>query len=205
MEHIRWVGGGTGAGKSTVARCLADRYGLGVYSTDASIGAHAARLDAAAAPRLAQFRDLSMDERWVLRDATTMYRTFPWFHGEGFDLLLQDLRALPTDTVTLVEGFRLLPHLVRPHLSDQRHAVWLLPAPRFRREAFAARDGAEAFWLRTTDPERAFANLLERDALFTRAVAADAGRHGSRTLAVDGTDSVDATVQTLAEHFGLLR
>lgn len=205
LAHIRWVGGGTGAGKSTVTRRLADRYGLAVYGTDTTIGSHSGRLDAGAAPRLAQFRDLTMDERWVRRDPATMYRTFPWFHGEGFDLLLEDLRALPTDTVTVVEGFRLLPELVQPHVCDQRHAAWLLPTPRFRREAFTARKGTEAFWLRTSDPERAFANLLERDALFTSDVASDAARHGLRTLAVDGTETVEETVQALAEQFGLAR
>lgn len=83
--------------------------------------------------------------------------------------------------------------------------LWLLPTPQFRRQAFAARAHAEAFWLRTTDPRRAFANLLERDALFTHAIAAQAARHELPTLSLDGTDLVDDTTQTLAEHFGLRR
>ncbi len=53
-----------------------------------------------------------MDQRWVLRDPAIMYKTFPWFQGEGFDLLLEDLLSLPADQVILVEGFRLLPYLV---------------------------------------------------------------------------------------------
>lgn len=55
LDHVRWIGGGSGAGKSTVAR--------------------------------------------------------------------------------RIEGFRLLPTLVKPLLSDPRRAVWLLPTPTFRQAA----------------------------------------------------------------------
>ena len=70
-----------------------------------------------------RFRQMSMDERWVVRDPAAMYRTFPWFHGEGFDLLVEDLRRLAADRIVLVEGFRLLPELVRPLLSDLEAAL----------------------------------------------------------------------------------
>jgi len=156
---------------------LAERFGLRVYSSDLTIGVHAARLDAATAPLLDHFRRMSMDQRWVLRAPAIMYKTFPWFQGEGFDLLLEDLRSLPANQVILVEGFRLLPHLVQPYLSDPRHAVWLIPTPEFLRAAFAAREDAEAFWLRTTDPASALAKLLQRDEIFADDVAAAVERN----------------------------
>lgn len=118
FDHVRWIGGGTGAGKSTLARRLAQRHGCSIYSTDATIGAHSDRLSAGAAPMLEAFRRMDLDQRWVLRHPTEKYRTFPWFHGEGFDLLIEDLRALPTNGITIVEGFRLLPRLVRPYLAN---------------------------------------------------------------------------------------
>jgi 2-phosphoglycerate kinase len=203
-DHVRLVGGGTGAGKSTVTRRLAERFGLGIYSTDAAIGAHSAKLSPTAAPLLEAFRRMSMDERWVLREPAEMCRTFPWFQGEGFDLLIEDLRSLPTTTVTLVEGFRLLPHLVRPHMSQPHHAVWLIPTPRFRRAAFVARDRSDAFWLRTGDPRRALENLLARDEMFTTVIAEGAKRNEMKMLVVDGGRTVDDTVSAVAKQFGLL-
>lgn len=205
LDHVRWIGGGTGAGKTTVARRIAERFDLPMYSCDDTISVHATRLSAASAPLLHRYLRMRMHERWVLRDPASMCRTFPWFQGEGFELILEDLRSLPSSRPILVEGFRLLPHLVGPHLSDPRHAVWLLPTPEFRQAAFAARDGAEAFWLRTTDPRRALENLLERDELFAGAVARDATRHELNTLVVHGTCSVEVTVEALATRFGLLR
>jgi cytidylate kinase len=197
-------GGGTGAGKSTVTRRIAERFGLAIYSTDAAIGIHSAKLSPTTAPLLEAFRRMSMDERWVYREPAAMCRTFPWFQGEGFDLLLEDVRSLPTTTITLVEGFRLLPHLARPHISQPDHAVWLIPTPRFRREAFAARDRSDAFWLRTGDPERALENLLARDQMFTSVIAEDANRNEMKTLVIDGERTVDDIVSAVAKQFGLL-
>lgn len=205
LDHVRWLGGGSGAGKTTVTRLLAARFDLRRYSTDDTIAAHSARLDAVSAPLLHRFLAMSMDERWVRRSPTTMWRTFPWFHGEGFGLLLDDLRDLPTDRIVLVEGFRLLPLLTQPQLSDPSHAVWLLPTPSFRRAAFERREPADAFWARTTDPGVALANLLERDRIFTAVIADDAASKGLTTLPVDGARTVDDVTEELAHSLGLTR
>jgi hypothetical protein len=205
LDHVRWVGGGSGAGKTTVTRLLAERFDLALYSADAAISVHSGQMDATGAPLLERFRRMSMDERWVRDDPVTMYATFPWFHGEGFDLLIEDLRRLPTDRPIVVEGFRLLPHLVRPHVSNRRHAVWLVPTPDFRQAAFSGRRDADAFWTRTTDPDRAFTNVLERDRIFTDAIDGDAARNGFDLLYVDGTRPLETTAEELAARFGLRR
>ena len=205
LDHVRWVGGGSGAGKTTVTLLLAERFGVGLHGTDETISTHSERLERTEAPLLERFRHMSMDERWVRRDPVTMYTTFPWFHGEGFDLLLEDVQELPTDCIVVVEGFRLLPHLVRPHVSNPSHAVWLLPTTDFRYAAFRRRQGADAFWMRTTDPDRALTNVLERDRIFTDRITTDVTRNGLEGLLVDGSRSVDSMAEELAWRFGLPR
>jgi len=88
-------------------------------------------------------------------------------------------------------------------LSDLRHGVWLLPTPDFRSTAFARRSGADAFWTRTTDPARALANLLERDQLFTDELTDQTQHTGVHAFHVDGTRTIDQTVDELAQRFGL--
>ena len=44
LRHVRWIGGGSGAGKSTIARRVAGRHGLRVYATDDAMPDHDRRL-----------------------------------------------------------------------------------------------------------------------------------------------------------------
>ncbi|MEL6889852.1 MAG: hypothetical protein AAFO86_14240, partial [Pseudomonadota bacterium] len=67
LSHVRWIGGGSGAAKSTVARKLADAKGAVVYDTDAVMRDHADRCHRDQCPKLASFIDMTMDERWVRR------------------------------------------------------------------------------------------------------------------------------------------
>jgi hypothetical protein len=44
LGHVYWIGGGSGAGKSTIAGRLAARHGLGVYATDDVMPDHGCRI-----------------------------------------------------------------------------------------------------------------------------------------------------------------
>jgi adenylylsulfate kinase-like enzyme len=41
LGHVCWIGGGSGSGKSTIARRIAAGQGLRVYSTDDAMSDHA--------------------------------------------------------------------------------------------------------------------------------------------------------------------
>ncbi len=201
LRNAYWIGGGSGAGKTTIARRLAARYGLRLYSTDDVMPDHAARCSPDDAPFLDEFKSMGMDERWVNRSPQEMLDTFHWFRGEGFSLIVEDLLRLPEDEGVIVEGFRLLPRLVRPLLAGPGRAVWLLPTPEFRRAAFDGRG-----WdipRRTSDPERARANLLERDRMFTDRLMDEATGLGLTAVEVGTAMDEDALAARVATAFGL--
>lgn len=203
LRHVYWIGGGSGGGKSTIARRLADRYGLRLYDTDAMMREHTERSSVADAPMLAEFVRMDFDERWLHRDPRTMLETFHWFRGEGFGHIVDDLLALPAAPGVLVEGFRLLPRLVRPLLADPRHAVWLLPTPEFRRYALEHRGGTWSVAGRTSDPPRALHNLLTRDRMFTDRLAGEVRALDLPAIEVDGTVGEDELTARVAAGFGL--
>jgi hypothetical protein len=203
LRHVRWIGGGSGAGKSTVARRLAADYELRLYRSDDTIGAHAGRARPADTPLLQAFLAMDMDARWVDRSPAEMAETFPWFAGEGFDLIVEDLLALPQAPPILAEGFRLLPRLVAPLLSRPQQAIWLAPTPAFRRAAFDSRGFTGEIPRQTSRPERALSNLLARDHLFTDEVVKDATALHLRVLEIDGTLSVEEGTRRVAQVLGL--
>ena len=167
LGHVYWIGGGSGAGKSTIARRIAACHGFRFYSTDTVMSEHARRCSPENWPYLSRFMAMEMDERWLNRSPELMLETFHWFRGECFGPIVEDLLQLPDQPPVIAEGFRLLPHLVQPLVATPSHAVWLLPTPGFRREAFASRGSLWEIAGKTNNPEKALRNLLERDRMFT--------------------------------------
>lgn len=204
LQHVYWIGGGSGAGKSTVARRIAGRHGLRVYSTDDVMSDHARRSSPEDCPRLHQFMAMDMDERWINRSPKTMLDTFHWFRGEAFDCIIEDLLSLPREPGVVVEGFRLLPHFVKPLLAVRTRAVWLLPTPEFRQHVIETRGGSSwGFLAKTSNPATALRNLLERDRLFTDILRKETARLGLYTIEVDTTTSEDDVAQQVTNVLGL--
>lgn len=203
LRHVYWIGGGSGAGKSTIARRIAARHGLRLYATDDAMPDHAGRSTPEDSPFLSEFKAMDMDERWVRRSPETMLATFHWFRGEGFDLIVEDLLRLPREPRVIVEGFRLLPHLVKPLLATPSQAVWLLPTPDFRRAALDSRGSTWDIAGKTSDPERALSNLLERDRMFTGRLQEQTKSLRLRAIEVGTTMTEDDLTRRVTETFGL--
>jgi 2-phosphoglycerate kinase len=204
LKHVYWIGGGSAAGKSTIARRLAEQHAFRVYATDDVMTEHARRSTPEDSPLLHSFMAMDMDERWVNRSAELMLETFHWFQGEGFNLIIDDLLRLPREPGIIAEGFRLLPRLVKPLLSVTSNAVWLLPTPDFRQSVVESRGGSSwAFLAKTTNPERALSNLLERDRMFTDFLREETTRLELPAIHVDNTTTENDLVKRVSEVFGL--
>ena len=203
LANTYWIGGGSGAGKSVIARRLAVQHGLQVYASDEVMPEHGGRTRSQDAPFLSRFKGMDIDERWVNRSPEAMLETFHWFRGEGFGLIVEDLLDLRAEPGVIAEGFRLLPHLVEPLLASPGHAVWLLPTPGFRRAAFASRGSLWEIAGKTGNPHRALHNLLERDRMFTGRLRGDLQHLGLPAIEIDTAMTEDALARRVAEVFGL--
>ena len=92
---------------------------------------------------------------------------------------------------------------MKPLLGAPGHAVWLLPTPDFRRAAFEARGSLWEIARKTSDPERALHNLLERDRMFTERLYGETKHLGLRIIEVDTTMTEDDLEGRVAEAFEL--
>jgi 2-phosphoglycerate kinase len=200
LSHVYWIGGGSGGGKSTLARRFAEQYNMHLYATDDVMQDHGSRSTPENAQLIKEFTAMSMDERWVSRSPQTMFDTFHWFQGECFEMIVDDLLRLPKNRGIIVEGFRLLPGLVQPLLSTPNQAIWLLPTPRFREVVFNKRGGTGwAFLAKTSNPEKALHNLLERDKMFTDHLREEMNHLGLTGIEIDTTMTEEQLVDQVAQ------
>ena len=203
LRHVYWIGGGSGAGKSTIARRIAAQRGFRFYSTDAVMSEHGSRCAPEDCPFLSRFMAMDMDERWLNRSPELMLETFHWFRGECFGPIVEDLLGLPDEPPVIAEGFRLLPALVQPLVATRRHAVWLLPTPGFRRAAFASRGALWEIAGKTSNPEMALRNLLDRDRMFTERLREETRCLRLPVIDVDITLTEDHLTAMVAQSLGL--
>ena len=132
-----------------------------------------------------------------------MLKTFHFFQGECFDRIVEDLLEIPPDSRVVVEGFRLLPKLVKPLLHETNQSVWLLPTPEFRLAAFESRNTLWNIAGKTSSPERALQNLLMRDGLFTDRLRKETKSAGLPAIEVNIAVTEDALLDQVIKQFGL--
>ena len=186
---VFWVGGGSGAGKTTLVRAAAGLLDLRVYHVDAYGYEHVRRAAGGSFPRTQAFNAMSYDDRW-LRAPEVLAEDFLAVSGERMPLVIDDLGALGPGATVLAEGPQLLPDLVAPLLGGPDAALWLLPTETFSRRAVTAR----AELVPSTREAAAVENRHRRDVLVTAALRDRADALGLRSVVVDGSRSVGETV-----------
>lgn len=193
MDCVLWIGGGSGAGKTSVARALSRRYDLELYAADARGYAYLARATGSAQPAE------SPDDRWLLHTPEELVERFLAGAAEKFPLVLEDLAALEGGTLVIAEGPTMLPDLIRPHVASPAHALYLVPTDEFSERLLLLRGGGRT--LGTSDPERAHAARLARNRILNRTIRERAASLGLPIVEVDGSLSLEQTERLVADRF----
>lgn len=208
LSRVLWMGGVQWAGKTTVSRLIAVRHPLIHYAYDyhdARDHSARARREPERYPRRAALLatlDRGADELWVRRTPTEMAANTLLDFRERFDMVLDDLAAIPLGVPILAEGWGLRPELVAPYLTSPRQALFLVPTDEFREHQMRTLPRAAGINVPgITDPDRAQRNRLERDRLIAADLLENAARLGLSVQMVDGTRGPDDVALMVEEHF----
>ena len=200
LSHVLWIGGGPQAGKTTLSRLLAGKWDLKIYNIDW----HAVR-DHELRPRplVVPFQRMSMDERWALPTPDELLARSIAIWEEGFELVLEDLLALPRTRAIVAEGPGAFPWCVAPLLRSTRQAIFLVPTRERRDSAAERRWGAGQLerFPGIVDRERALINVSARDALLDARIVSSCAELGLRCERLDGSLDLDASLALLEDHF----
>jgi hypothetical protein len=182
MAEALFVGGGTGAGKTTLGRALAGLHGLRLLPIDAFWYEHAQRSNETPLPP---------DAAWLERTPAAQAADFERVSRLMLGYVLEDLPSFPPQPAVLVEGPQVVPDL----LPDGARALFLVPTPEFQRAKLSGRP------MPSSDPAQALANRLVKDRLYADRVAELARECGYTVILVDGTRSPEEVRAQAEEEF----
>lgn len=202
FAHVYWLGGSPCAGKSSIARQLAEQFGLHLYHCDTEFERQLAQVTAESAPTIHRLHQLSCNELW-LRPVAEQLRTEIAYQAEQFEMILADLRQLPVEPKILVEGSALMPTAVFHHLAHRQQAVWLVPTAVFQRHHYAQRPWIHDVLKDCHQPALAFENWMARDIAYANWVQLETDMRQLTCLVVDGTHSLAENGQRVAEALQL--
>lgn len=182
MPDALFVGGGTGGGKTTLARALAARHGLRLFNVDSFWYEHLERSgEVAPMP----------DVQWLEWSPSTQAADFERISRLMLSYVLDDVIALPEQPVVVVEGPQILPDM----LPTDANAVFLIPTPEFQHSILSARA------MPSSDPGRALAARLIKDRLYADRVAELARERGFVVVNVDGIRPAEAICTQVESEF----
>jgi hypothetical protein len=202
LRGALWVGGGQWAGKSTVARILARRYGLTAYHYDYHDARGHDDRRIARRVRLGEpAHGPDPDDTWVNTTPEQMAAATLAGFPVRFEWALDDLRGLVSGRPVIAEGWGLRPELVAPIIDSPRRMAVMVATEEFRQRQLRDLPRAATLSQQVSDPARGQRNRLARDRIVAEDAASSARRLGIRVIEVDGTHDPNAIAGIVADHF----
>lgn len=197
---IYYIGGSPCSGKSTVAEALAERYGLTHFKVDDHLEEFTARGAEMGLPVCQQILRMTADETWMRPPAVQCQEELDYY-AEIAPFVAKKLHQLPASRV-IAEGAAFLPGLMQG-VSPTRY-IAIIPSREFQFSRYRQRPWVPHVLRECTDQAAAFANWMERDALFAESIREQCVKSGFTCLLTDGSVSPEARLDQVAAHFCLL-
>lgn len=193
--EIYYIGGSPCSGKSTVAEALAQQYGLTYFKADDYLEDFTARGAAAGLPVCQHILRMSADETWLRPPHVQCQEEFD-FYAEVAPFVAEKLAELHVSRV-IAEGVAFLPRLMKA----AAHYIAITPSREFQISRYSQRPWVPHVLRDCSDKELAFANWMERDALFAEEVRRQCTQLGLPHLLTDGSGSPEERLREVAARF----
>lgn len=201
MSFIYIIGGGPGAGKSSVAQTISKRHGFDYLKSDALVGEHQQEAAERKYPVNNYINSLT-DKDQQLELIKLSGKQEQARQEELFFILLKELRIRKFDRLVL-EGNCLFPDLVTKYFESDFRGVWLLPTLSFQKKIYPQRDWVPGLLKKSDNPDITLKNWLQRDHEYNNTVRRQVRRHGFPLLSIDGRRSLDYTIAWAEQQLGL--
>lgn len=201
LKNVLWMGGGTDAGKTTTAKLLGEKYDLPVYLGDFDGKHHWENVDPDTQPAMHTWITRDSEQRWLKITVEELIDITLGIIHERLPLLIEDLTKLSKDSKVIVEWYGFSPNMIVPLLAHPNQAVWMFPSPEFKQASITRRNKTQ-YHRDTTNPEKAWANHLERDLRMSQLAQNQAIEHQQAIIINDGHLTPEKLLIKIEDHFG---
>lgn len=199
---VYFIGGSPCSGKSTIAAALAEQYGLHYFKVDDHLDRYmklGAEDGKASCLRVAAM----LPEQIWMREPQVQCEEELAIYEEIFEYVLADLEKIDCLNGIITEGAAFLPCLAkRLGLPPERY-IAITPTKEFQVFHYSQREWVPYVLAECSDQAKAFANWMDRDALFAKAVQQQCAALGYASLINGGEESVEKLMDKVTIHFGL--
>jgi 2-phosphoglycerate kinase len=194
------LGGSPCSGKSTIAERLSQDLDMTYYKVDDHIMHHLEKANPQEHPTMTAYAKMNWNEIWSRPVELQVAEEFRYY-TEQFPMILEDLQAFKKKNSLIMEGAAFLPSLVHTWGIEPHQVLFMVPTKSFQIEHYSKRPWIDQILNECTDPQKAFANWMERDHLFGKEIIRQAQSLNYRNVIIDGSLSEDALYTKVKKHF----
>ncbi len=202
LLNVYYIGGSPCSGKSTIAEALAKKYDMTYIKIDDFLDAHIAKGAEKGYEICLKQTQMNPEQIWMRKPELQCQEELQFYH-EVFEFVQEEIKAAPKDKPIVVEGAAFLPELMQGLKLPGERYISITPEKGFQIEHYKQREWVPYVLEGCSDKEQAFANWMERDALFAEAVRKQCETAGYVSLVTDGSRTVEEVVELVRRQFGL--
>lgn len=201
LAQMYWINGSVCAGKTTVSEEISKIMNWNIYHCDAWLDKHRNKASPKKHPNFYKISRITGDELW-LRPLEEQIATEDISADEEFELALEDLKKiLKEDSRPLLfDGF-VTPKKLLPLLPSKNHAFYLIATEEFQLHHYSQRPWIDEVLAKTSNKQLAWHNWMQRDLAAARSLEKQVKKTSTPWLSVDGSISLQETIDHIIKHF----